>query len=102
MNKLMIAVAWTIALPSAAFAQAAPTAAPSAHAGHDMQKMNCKDMPAARADGHGGHQMSGASGQMDHSKMDHSKMDHAKMDHSKMCQQSAPKPAADTHQNHQH
>lgn len=73
MNKLMIAVAVTIALPGAAFAQAKPAAsapAASAHAGHNMQGMNmqdmsCKDMRAMMA-AHGG-QMAGM--QMDHSKM---------------------------------
>ena len=67
MKKLMIAVAMTIALPGAAFAQAKPaTPAPAAnaHAGHDMhgmQTMSCKDMQAMMA-AQSGHQM-------DHSKM---------------------------------
>jgi hypothetical protein len=52
MKKLMIAIALTIALPAAAFAQAAtPPSAPAAnaHAGRTMQGMNmqsCKDMHA--------------------------------------------------------
>jgi hypothetical protein len=77
MKKLMIAVAMTIALPAAALAQATPAPATTAHAGHNMQgkqMQNCKDMQTAMASGHAGHQMSGAAGQMDHSKMDHSKM----------------------------
>lgn len=82
MKKMMIAVAATIALPAAGLAQAtaAPSAAaPAAHAGHDMKAMNCKDMHATMSGSHAGHHMSGAAGQVDHSKMDHSKMDHSKM-----------------------
>ena len=95
MKKLMIAVAMTIALPAAAFAQAAT--APAAKQGANA---DCKDM----------HAMMSGGGQMDHSKMDHSKMDPSKMDHSKMaangqaCHQMA-KPdakaqAADPHAGH--
>lgn len=80
MKKMMIAVAMTIALPAGAFAQAtpAPSDAPStAHAGHDMSTMDCKDMHAKMkmSGSNSGHEMSAA----DHSKMDHSKMDHSKM-----------------------
>jgi hypothetical protein len=77
MKKLMIAVAMSIALPAAAFAQAKPAPAATAHTGHNMQGMDmqkCKDMHASAAGGHASHQVSGATGQMDHSKMDHSKM----------------------------
>ena len=72
MNKLMLAVAAAVALPAAAFAQATPATkpAPSAHSGHDMSSMSCKDMHAM---------MSAKTGTVDHSKMDHSKMDHSKM-----------------------
>jgi uncharacterized protein involved in copper resistance len=99
MNKLMLAVATAIALPAAAFAQATPAATPatSAHSGHDMRSMSCKDMQAM---------MSAKTGTVDHSKMDHSKMDHSKMDHSKMASCAAPaKPGArqapaDPHANH--
>lgn len=102
MKKLMIAVAMTIALPAAAFAQATPAtsaAAPAAHAGDDMKAMSCKDMHASMSGGHSGHQM---SGQVDHSKMDHSKMDHSKMaaacgDTAKGGASQAP---ADPHANH--
>ena len=58
MKKMMIAVAMTIALPAAAFAQATP-AAPSANP----------------------HAQHGQAGPVDHSKMDHGKMDHSKMSH---------------------
>lgn len=78
MKKLMIAVVATIALPAAAFAQAAAAplmAAPDAHATHEISG-NCKDMMSGS---HSGHQMSGAGGEVDHSKMDHSKVDHSKM-----------------------
>ena len=58
MNKMMIAVALTIALPGAAFAQA-KTAADNM-GGMDMQGMNmpnmsCKDMHAMMAKGHSMH-----------------------------------------------
>ena len=94
MNKLMLAVATAIALPAAAFAQTTPATkpAPSAHAGHDMRSMSCKDMQAM---------MSGKTGTVDHSKMDHSKMDHSKM---ASCTASAKSGAsqapADPHANH--
>lgn len=82
MNKLLTAIALTIAISAAAHAQtappAAPKAAPMAHAGHDMQRMNCKDMHGTMT-GNAGPKMSGSGGQADHSKMDHSKMDHSKM-----------------------
>jgi len=105
MKKMMIAVAMTIALPAAAFAQAAPApsaAAPAAHAGHDMKAMSCKDMHASMSGDHSGHQKSGTSGEVDHSKMDHSKMDHSKMaaacgDTAKAGAAQAP---ANPHQNH--
>lgn len=73
----MIAVAMTIALPAAAFAQAKPAPTVSAapgQAGHDMKAMTCKDMPASTSGSHSGQSTSGGSGQMDQSKMDHSKM----------------------------
>ena len=119
MNKLMIAVAATIALPAAAFAQATPaagTASPPAHTGHGAQATDCKGMHAAMSGAHSGRQMGGNSAQADHSKMDHSKMDHSKMagahaGHvaaagSQACHHAA-KPAAGAqtaggHQQHQH
>ena len=98
MKKLMIAVAMTIALPAAAVGQAPPatsTAAPAAHAGHDVKAMDCKDMHANMSGSHSGHQMSGASGQLDHSKMDHSKMAAC----GDMAKSGAQAPA-DSHANH--
>ena len=101
MNKLMLAVAAAIALPSAAFAQGAPApTAPAAagHAGHDMQSMSCKDMMATGH--HAGHRASGA-GQADHSKMDHSKMDHSKMAScAAPAKPGASQAPADPHANH--
>ena len=100
MKKMLIAVALTIALPAAAFAQgksAAPAPATNGHAGHNMQGMNmqnmsCKDLQAMTG-AHGG-QMAGM--QMDHSKMDHSKMASC-ADAPKSGAQQAP---ANPHQNH--
>ena len=104
MTKMMIAVALTIALPAAAFAQATPAATaapPAAHAGHDMKGADCKDMHATMSGGHAGHQMSGAGGQVDHSKMDHSKMDHSKMAGcGDMVKAGAAQAPADAHANH--
>ena len=86
MNKLLTAIALTIALPAVAHAQATPApASKMAPAGHDM---SCTGIDHSK---------------MDKSKMDHSKMDMSKMGHSKMCQQPNAKPAdATTNQNHQH
>jgi hypothetical protein len=95
MNKMMLAVALTIALPGAAFAQAKP--APAANAAGSMQgmsgmnmggmpmpAMSCKDMQAMMAKGHA--------------------MPMSKADMDKMCPESAkatPKAgAADAHQGH--
>lgn len=82
MKKLMTAIAVSIALPTAAFAQAAQAPA----------KMSCcenKDM----AECHKG---------MDRSKMDHSQMGHSATTASGSQQQPAvSKPQADQHQNHQ-
>lgn len=101
MNKLMIAVAATIALPAAAFAQAtlAPTAA--APGGHDTKAMHCKDMHANMSGSHTGHQVSGAGGQADQSMMDHRKMDHSKMTCSgDMAKAGAAQAPSDAHANH--
>ena len=104
MKKYLTAIVLTIALPAVAHAQtaAAPKAAPTAHAGHNMQDMNCKDMQAMMASVQAGHQPSAGSGQADHSKMDHSKMDHKKMagcsDGNKAAATQAP---ANSHANHQ-
>lgn len=105
MNKMMIAVAAAIALPAAAFAQATPATSavpPTAHAGHDMKAMDCKDMHSNMSGSHSGHQMSGASGQADHSKMDHSKMDHSKMAAAcgDMAKAGASQGSANPHANH--
>ena len=103
MKKMMIAIAATIALPAAAFAQAAPapTAAPGAHAGHDMKAMSCKDMHAMMSGSHSGQTMPTGSGQTDLSKMDHSKMDHSKMAGcSGMAKAGAAQAPADPHANH--
>ena len=97
MNKMMLAIALTIALPGAAFAQATPAPAANSNGGMqgmnmsgmngmNMQKMSCKDMHAMMAKGHSMH------------------MSKAEMD--KKCPHSskaAPKPAAsDAHQGHSH
>lgn len=88
MNKMMIAVALTIALPGAAFAQAKPVADNMGGmnmSGMNMPDMSCKDMQAMMAKGHSMH-MSAA-------------------DMQKACsdQKAAPKTApADAHQNHKH
>ena len=105
MKKMMIAVASAIALPAAALAQATPapsTAAPAAHAGHDMSAMDCKDMHGRMSGSHSGHQMSGAGGPADHSKMDHGKMDHSKMAGAcaDMAKAGAKQAPADPHANH--
>ena len=64
MNKILTAVALSIALPAVANAQSTP--APSTKAGccEKMDKPCCKDMKSDCCKG------------MDHSKMDHSKMGH--------------------------
>ena len=104
MKKFLTAIALTIAFPAVAHAQtaAAPKAAPTAHAGHNMQGTSCKDMHAMMAKGQAGHQAAAGSGQADHSKMDHSKMDHQKMagcsDGNKAAATQAP---ANSHANHQ-
>ena len=104
MNKLIIAIAATIALPAAAFAQATPApsaATPAAHAGHDMKAMDCQDMHTTMSGSHPGHQTSGAGGQADHSKMDHSKMDHSKMAGcGDMAKAGAAQAPANPHANH--
>jgi len=100
MNKLMIAIASTIALPAAVFAQATPgpsASAPAAGTGHDMKAMNCKDMHAMMSGSQSGQQMPGGGGQMDHSKMDHSKMAAACGDMAKAGAKQAP---AGQHANH--
>lgn len=80
MNKLMIAIAATIALPAAALAQATPgEVSPAAHAGHGALATDCKDVHAAISGAHSGHQTTGSSAQADHSRMDHSRVDHSKM-----------------------
>ena len=98
MKKLLLAVALTIALPAAAFAQA--TAAPAQNGsmqgmnmqgmnmqgmqGMNMKNMSCKDMQAMMAKGHSMHM--------------------SKADMDKMCpnsSKSAPKTgASDAHQGH--
>lgn len=97
MKKLLFAVAMTIALPGAAFAQATP--APAQHSmgdmhgmkmdgmsmsGMNMQTMSCKDMQAMMAKGHS--------------------MSMSKADMAKMCPESAkaaPEASAtDAHQGH--
>ena len=105
MKKISTAIALTIALPAMAHAQTTPAADPkaaTAHTGHNMQDMNCKDMQVMMANGHAGHQAAPSSGQVDHSKMDHSKMDHSKMagcsDGNKSGATQAP---AHPHANHQ-
>jgi len=99
MNKVMIAVAMTIAFPAAALAQATTSAAaPAAHSGHDMKAMDCKDMHANMSGGHSGHKMSGAGEQADHSKMGHGKMDHSKM--AAACGDKAKAGEASSHQSH--
>ena len=105
MKKMMIAVASAIALPAAAIAQATPvpSAAPAAHAGHDMSARDCKDMHAKMSGSHSAHQMSAADGPANHSKMDHSKMDHSKMAGTcaDMAKAGAQQTPADPHANHQ-
>ena len=68
MNKMMLAVALTIALPGAAFAQGEPAPADTmagsmarmkmngmAMQGMSMPAMSCKDMQATMANGHSMH-----------------------------------------------
>ena len=69
MNKILTAIAPSIALPAVAHAQAAPVPAPKAGCCEKMDKPCCKDMK------------SDCCKDMDHSKMDHSRMDHSKMGH---------------------
>ena len=97
MNKMMLAVALTIAVPGAAFAQAqsAPAAKPAGSmqgmsmdgmnmSGMNMPNMSCKDMHAMMAKGHSMHM--------------------SKADMAKMCPESAkatPKAGGtDAHQGH--
>ncbi|MES2135521.1 MAG: hypothetical protein V4502_00495 [Pseudomonadota bacterium] len=97
MKKMLLAVALTIALPGAAFAQAAPATAQHSMGdmqgmkmdgmnmqGMNMQKMSCKDMQAMMAKGHSMHM--------------------SKADMAKMCPESAkaaPKDSnAGAHQGH--
>ena len=97
MKKMMFAVALTIALPGAAFAQAKPAPAQNSMgnmqgmnmsgmnmSGMNMDKMSCKDMHAMMAKGHSMHM--------------------SEADMAKMCPQSAkaaPKAgAAGDHQGH--
>ena len=96
MNKLMTAVALSIALPAAALAQAAAPANP--HAGHNMAASGGQDHAKCMTMDHQKMSMSG----MDHSKMagmDHSKIDHSKMDMSGMdmagMEHCTAKPASD-------
>lgn len=87
MKKLITAFAVSIALPAAAFAQAAQAPA----------KMSCcddKDMAQC-------HEAMKA-GMMDNSRMDHSKMVRSSTAPSSSQKQPASKPPADQHQNHQH
>lgn len=97
MNKLLTAIALTIALPALAQAQAAPAPAPAPKAGC-CEQMKDKDCCKDKAG------MDCCKG-MDHSKMDHSQHDmkgganpHAGHD---MSQPGAKAPAADPHANHQ-
>lgn len=63
MNKMMLAVALTIALPGAAFAQAKPAPATNSNGNMqgmnmsdmNMQNMSCKDMHAMMAKDHSMH-----------------------------------------------
>ncbi len=64
MNKILRAIALSIALPAVAQAQVAPAPAPKATCCEKMDKPCCKDMK------------SDCCKDMDHSKMDHSKMGH--------------------------
>jgi len=64
MNKILTAIALSIALPAVAHAQAAPAPAPKSDCCEKMDKPCCKDMKSDCCKG------------MDHSKMDHSKMGH--------------------------
>ena len=64
MNKILTAIALSIALPAVAQAQVAPAPAPKATCCEKMDKPCCKDMK------------SDCCKDMDHSKMDHSKMGH--------------------------
>jgi hypothetical protein len=73
MNKILTAVALSIAFPAVAQAQAAPAPMAQSDRSDKMGKSGCKDM--------------------DHSKMDHAKMDHLKMGH-------GMKAGADTHAGH--
>ena len=99
MKKMMFAIAMTIALPGAAFAQATPAPAQSSMgnmqsmnmsgmnmSGMNMEKMSCKDMHAMMAKGQS--------------------MNMSKAEMDKMCPESAkaaPKAgAADAHQGHSH
>lgn len=59
MNKILTAIALSIALPAVAHAQAAPAPAPKADCCEKMDKPCCKDMKADCCKG------------MDHSKMGH-------------------------------
>jgi len=112
MNKLMIAIAATIALPAAALAQATPGAV--SPAAHGAKATDCQDMHAAMSGAHSGHQATGSSAQADHSKMSHGKMDHsagARAGHAaaadgQSCHHAAKltagAKAATGHQQHQH
>ncbi len=82
MNKILTAIALTIALPAVAHAQAAPAPTPKTDCCEKMKDMDCcKDGKADCC--------------KDMSKTDHSKMGHG-------AQPDAKAPQADAHQNHQH
>lgn len=95
MNKILAAIALTIALPAVAYAQSAPAPAPMANC---CETMNDKDCCKDKS------KMDCCKG-MDHSKMDHSQHDmkaganpHAGHD---MSQSGAATPSADPHASHQ-
>lgn len=106
MKKMLIAVAMTIALPAAAYAQAVP--APSAKPADSgkMQMADCKAMHASMAGGagHAGHTMpSGSAGHAGHATMSDAQMKacHDQMKSGAKSPPAAGNAPADAHQNHQ-
>lgn len=89
MKKLLIAVAMTIALPAAAFAQATPAPAPKAEDHAKMRSMmNCPGMAAMK-----GHDMSGMKGQDMAGMKGQGMAGMTKQDHDKMMQSCGKAPA---------
>lgn len=90
MNKLNLAIALAIALPTAAMAQqAAPSTMPCCERDADGNMAGCAHM-------NGDHASDGAAHQgMDHQNMDHGNMDHGTMDHGAMNHDGNAEPHAD-------